>query len=195
MCNSLFHCITFVWNVCGIHLLCVGFDPLNSVRLGLQRDVCSESLKSWVLLMLPDKVIELRDMRRISSYVTNWKTTFPETGGCLHLRTTEFWKTKWKAMTFLKTGMRGFEYQKKNWSRAAIMFSSSYGQILCISKRMSVLQSFSTKSNYFLLHYVERYRTWQKHHIEWLVLIGVMLYYYMSAYHIDNIIMRSFNVL
>lgn len=66
-----------------------------------------------------------------------------------------------ESYVFLKTGMHRFEYQKKL-IKSSYHVSSSYDKILCISKRMSVLQSFSTESNYFLLHYVERYKTWQK---------------------------------
>lgn len=117
MYNSLIHCITFFRNVCGDHLLCGGFlcwlRSTDFSKVGPSERCVLRISETWVLLILPDKVIELRNMRRISFCVTNWKTTFPETGGFSHLRTAEFWRTKWKAMTFLKTGRHGFEYQKK----------------------------------------------------------------------------------
>lgn len=110
--------------MCDDHLLCGGFlcwlRSTDFSKAGPSERCVLKVSKSWVLLIIPDKVLELRNMRRILFYVTNWKTTFPETGVYFHLRTTEFWRTQWKAMSFWKLVCIVLNI-RKNWSRAAIM--------------------------------------------------------------------------
>lgn len=104
--NNLFHCIAFVWNMCDDHLLCGGFlcwlRSTDFSKAGPSERCVLEVSKSWVLLMIPDKALELKEHEKNLFYVTNWKTIFPQTGVCFHLRTTEFGRTQWKAMSFWK---------------------------------------------------------------------------------------------
>lgn len=198
MYNSLFHCMVFVWNVCGDHLLCGGF--LCWLRSRLQQGWAIREMCAWSLYKLG-----AIDITWQSNWIKEHEKNFILCSELENHLPRDRWLFPPENYRILKNWMESYDFSQnwyawfwvseKNWSKAAIMFSSSCGQILCISKRMSVLQSFSTKSNYFLLHYVERYKTWQQHHIQWLVLRGIMLYCYMSAYHIDDIIMRSFKVL
>lgn len=144
---------------------CVGLGPLNSVKLGHQRT----GLQNLLAADATQQSNWIEDRRRTSSYVTNWQIIPPESAVVIFTWQLQNFEELNDQKTLTQICHAGFWISERFWWREAIIFSSSYSQILCMSRRGSVLQSFSTKSNYFLLHYVERYKTWQKHHIKSLM--------------------------